>query len=172
MLLKSEKISLRALEPEDIDLLYAWENDTMLWEVSHTQAPFSRHLLQEYLATAHLDIYTTKQLRLVIQNSEEEVVGLVDLFDFEPYHLRAGVGILIHADFQNFGYATEALGVLKNYAQKAFGLHQLYANIQEKNTKSLTLFQKQGFEVVGCKKDWLKTFDGWENELILQCVFE
>ncbi len=170
MLLKSERIALRALEPEDVDLLYAWENNTMLWEVSHTQTPFSRHLLREYLATAHLDIYTTKQLRLVIQNTDEQVIGLIDLFDFEPYHLRAGVGIFIHTDFQNSGYAAEALQLLKSYAQEALGLHQLYANIQEKNEKSLALFQKQGFEVIGLKKDWLKTFSGWENELLLQCM--
>ncbi len=144
MLLKSELISLRALEPEDIDLLYAWENDTALWEVSHTRTPFSKHLLKEYLKTSYLDIYTIKQLRLVIQDAENRPVGLLDLFDFEPYHQRAGVGILVHRDF--------------------------FANIQEKNTKSLALFQKQGFEIIGLKKDWLKTAEGWENELTLQYI--
>ncbi len=170
MLLKGELISLRALEVEDIDLLYAWENDTALWEVSHTQTPFSKHLLKEYLKTSYLDIYTIKQLRLVIQGAENEPVGLLDLFDFEPYHQRAGVGILVHRDFQNSGYASEALKLLKEYAKNRLGLHQLFANIQEKNTKSLALFQKQGFEIIGLKKDWLKTADGWENELSLQYI--
>ncbi len=170
MLLQGQKTSLRALEKEDIELLYQWENDTMLWEVSHTQAPFSRHLLTEYLATSHLDIYTTKQLRLVIQNEQKKPIGLLDLFDFEPYHQRAGVGIFIHRDYQNSGYATETLGILKEYVRQCLGLKQLYANIQEKNTKSLALFEKQGFVIVGLKRDWLKTFSGFENEFLLQCI--
>ncbi len=170
MLLESKLIALRALEPKDIDLLYSWENDTKFWEVSHTQTPFSRYLLEKYLETVHLDIYTTKQLRLVIENTAKSPIGLLDLFDFEPFHKRAGVGILVHNDFQNLGYASEALRLLRNYAKKNLGLHQLYANIQEKNTKSLALFEKQGFEIIGLKKDWIKTVDGWENEITLQCI--
>ncbi len=170
MLLKTEKISLRALELEDVDLLYAWENDTLLWEVSHTQTPFSKHTLREYVRVAHYDIYTTKQLRLVIQNEEETVVGLIDLFEFDPYHLRAGVGIVINKKYEERGYASEALKLLKVYVKQMLGLHQLYANIQSKNKRSLALFQKQGFAVVAVKKDWLKTPDSWEDEILLQCL--
>ncbi len=170
MLLKSERISLRALEPKDIDLLYAWENDTSLWEVSHTQTPFSRRSLQEYVRVSHYDIYTTKQLRLIIQNEEETVVGLVDLFDFDPYHLRAGVGILVNKKYEGKGYASEALKTLKVYVKEILGLHQLYANIQQKNKRSLALFEKQGFTIVAIKKDWLKTPDSWEDEVLLQCL--
>lgn len=170
MLLEGENIILRALEPSDIDLLYSWENDTMLWEVSHTQAPFSKHLLKQYLDVAHHDIYTTKQLRLVIENREKQAVGLVDLFDFEPFHLRAGIGIFVHKNAENLGYASEALSLLKQYALKVLGMHQLYANIQAKNEKSLVVFQKQGFVVSGVKKEWLKSLDGWEDEVLLQCI--
>lgn len=170
MLLQSQTVSLRALEPEDIALLYAWENDTMLWEVSNTKEPFSKHVLQQYLQMAQHDIYTIKQVRLVIENAAHTPVGLIDLFDFEPYHLRAGVGIFIHKKFENQSYASESLKILKEYAVKTLGLHQLYANIQAKNTKSLALFQKQGFKICATKKDWLKTFQGWEDEILLQCI--
>lgn len=170
MLLEAENTSLRALELKDINLLYGWENDTMLWEVSNTKAPFSKHSLQQYLEVAHYDIYTTKQLRLVIQNKHQIPVGLIDLFDFEPYHLRVGVGIFVHKDFENKGHASEALGLLKKYAAQVLGLHQMYANIQNKNEKSLALFQKQGFVPVAIKRDWLKTAAGWENEVFLQCL--
>lgn len=170
MLLEAENTSLRALEPEDIDLLYSWENDTMLWEVSNTKTPFSKHLLKQYMEVAHHDIYTTKQLRLVIQDKQQTPVGLIDLFDFEAYHLRAGVGVFINKKFENKGHASEAIQLLKDYAFQVLGLHQLYANIQQKNEKSLALFEKQGFVLTSTKKDWLKTVDGWENELFLQCI--
>lgn len=169
MLLEGENSTLRALEPQDIDLLYSWENDTELWEVSHTKTPFSKHILQQYLKVAHHDIYTTKQLRLVVQNKSDMPVGFIDLFDFDPYHLRAGVGVFIHKKFENQGYASEALSILKKYAKEVLGLHQLYADVQEKNIQSLALFEKQGFVKIAVKKDWLKIKEGcFENEILLQ----
>ena len=92
------KIKLRPLEPADIDLLYQWENDLSIWEISNTKTPFSKHVLAQYIVEAAKDIYETKQLRLIIQNENLEAVGAIDLFDFDPYHLRAGVGVLIHSN--------------------------------------------------------------------------
>lgn len=90
-------IRLRALEPEDLECLYKWENDMDLWEVSDTLTPFSLFTLKKYIETCHLDIYTTKQLRLMIERVDtNERIGLVDLYDFDPYHQRAGIGIMIH----------------------------------------------------------------------------
>ncbi len=165
------KITLRPLEPDDIDLLYKWENDLEIWEVSNTKTPFSRHILAQYINESAKDIYETKQLRLIIQNEKEEAVGAVDLFDFEPYHQRAGVGILIHkTEDRNQGFASDALIALSAYALEVLGLKQLYANITEDNKGSIHLFEKAGFIHNGTKKDWIKTFNGWKNELFFQKI--
>ncbi len=165
------KITLRPLEPGDMDLLYTWENDIEIWEVSNTKTPFSKHILAQYLIEAAKDIYETKQLRLIIQNENSEPVGAVDLFDFEPYHQRAGVGILIHKkEDRNMGYATDALTALSNYALEVLGMKQLFANITEDNTSSIHLFEKAGFKQTGLKKDWVKTFSGWKDELFFQKI--
>ena len=95
-LLKNHIIKLRALEPEDIDILYRWENDTDVWKVSNTIAPFSKYILRQFIENQKYDIYETKQLRLIIEALEtQKPVGTIDLFDIDPYNLRAGVGILI-----------------------------------------------------------------------------
>ena len=127
------KITLRALEPEDIELLYRWENNLEIWEVSNTKTPFSKYILAQYLKESAKDIYELKQFRMVIQDENTEPLGTVDLFDFEPYHLRAGVGILIHnKNDRKKGYATDTLMALSNYALNVLGLKQLYANILKK----------------------------------------
>ena len=167
--LKYGKISLRPLETEDIELLYQWENNMKIWNVSNTRTPFSKYILAEYIKESFKDIYETKQLRLIIQNENLEPVGAVDLFDFDPYHMRAGIGILIHdAKNRNHGYATDALNVIFSYALEVLGLKQLYANISAKNVVSIHLFEKAGFEKTGTKKNWLKTVKGWEDEVFLQ----
>lgn len=167
------KISLRPLEPSDIDLLYKWENNLKIWEVSNTKTPFSKHIMAQYIMEAAKDIYETKQLRLIIQNEKEEAVGAVDLFDFEPYHLRAGVGVLIHNKTdRNKGYAKDALQALSNYATEILGLRLLYANITEDNTNSIQLFEKSGFKKSGIKKDWIKTINGWKDEILFQKMLD
>lgn len=83
--LTGHTIYLRALEPEDLDFIYALENNETVWEVSNTQTPYSRFLIRQYLENAHQDIYEAKQLRLAIcLNETGETIGLIDIFDFDP----------------------------------------------------------------------------------------
>ncbi len=162
---------LRALEPEDLDFLYALENDTAIWEISNTLKPYSRAVLKEYLQNAHRDIFEVKQLRLCVCNTKEERIGLVDLFDFDPRHRRAGIGIIIlNPTDRNKGVGAEALQLLMDYSFTVLELHQVYANILEDNLASIHLFEKLGFEKVGVKKEWIRWGDGFKNELIYQKI--
>ncbi|MFW5916403.1 MAG: GNAT family N-acetyltransferase, partial [Bacteroidota bacterium] len=98
-------------------------------------------------------------------------IGSVDLFEIDNFHQKAGIGILIHkGKYRNRGYAAQALNVMIRYAFDVLLLHQLYCNIDEDNEASLKLFKKMGFQVTGNKKDWIRTKDGWKNELFLQLI--
>jgi len=134
--LKGLQIYLRALEPEDLEFIYKVENDERIWEVSATQTPYSKFLIKQYLGNAHQDIYEAKQLRLVIcKTNTNEIVGLIDLYDFNPTHRRAGLGILIlnEAD-RGKGFGKEALKLMLQYGKTHLHLHQLYATIAEDNS--------------------------------------
>jgi len=81
------------MERKILELLYQWENNGSVWSVSGTVTPFSRFTLEKFIATAHDDIYTTKQLRLMIDLSEKDEegetvdvrsIGCIDLFEFDP----------------------------------------------------------------------------------------
>ena len=169
-LLEHDHIYLRALETEDLELLYKWENNPDHWIVSNTLIPFSKYSLAKYIETASQDIHESKQLRLIIVRKDtEEAIGAIDLFDFDPKNLRAGIGILI-ADKKNRnkGFASEALEVLISYAGKVLLLKQLYCNITENNETSLKLFIARSFVITGKKINWIKTPKGWLTEYFLQ----
>lgn len=169
--LKGKKILLRALEPEDLEFLYAIENDETFWEVSQTNTPFSKYILKLYLENAHLDIYEAKQLRLIVEeNTSKNQVGMIDLFDFDAKNQKAAVGILIHNTYQQKGFAKEALQLLINYAFSVLNLHQLYANITAENTKSIRLFEDTNFKKAGIKKDWIYTNNGFKDEILYQLI--
>jgi diamine N-acetyltransferase len=171
-MLKNNILILRALEPEDVDILYQWENDMQMWNVSDTLTPFSKYILNQYIQNSHLDIFQLKELRLVVELIEtKKPIGLIDLFDFDPYHSRAGVGILIYSgEDRKKGLASSALDLFINYAFRTLGLHQLYCNIAADNQISLKLFQSYGFEIIGVKKDWRKSTNGWVDEYVLQLI--
>ena len=171
-MINDDIIRLRALEPEDLEYLYKWENDMDMWEVSNTLTPFSVYMLKKYIENSHLDIYTTKQLRLMVELIETNTpVGLVDLYDFDPYHQRAGIGIMIHnSEHQKKGYATSAIRLLIDYCFETLGLNQVYSSVPSSNIGSRRLFEKLGFVQTGYRKDWLRRGNGWEDILYFQLL--
>jgi diamine N-acetyltransferase len=169
--LKGNTTYLRVLEREDLDFLESVENDESLWEVSGTLKPFHRYILKQYLKQAQLGIFKAKQLRLVICTIKTDTsIGFIDLFDFDPQHKRAGIGIVIASNNRGKGFAKDALKILIKYCFKTLELHQLYANILEDNTISLKLFKNQNFEIVGLKKDWNHYKNTFKNEWLLQLL--
>lgn len=168
--LKGKNIKLRALEPDDLDFLYQLENDTKVWEISGTTAPYSRHVLKYYLDNAHRDIYEVKQLRLCICNNKNLVIGLIDLFDFDPNNKRVGLGIVIIEGERKKGAGSEAIGMLCDYAFSVLDVRQVYVNVVADNTLSLNLFKKMGFMEVGTKKDWIFSKGKYKDELLLQKI--
>lgn len=168
-MLTGEKIILRALEPEDLEILYRWENDPENWAVTNTFIPFSKETLKNYIGSIK-DIYTDKQFRFVIETiADKKPVGLIDFFEFDPFHLRAGIGILIaEKEERGKGFASESLKLAARYAKDTLGLKMLFCNITETNQNSLLLFKNNGFEFCGIKKDWFRNKDKWENELMMQ----
>jgi len=172
-MIQKSNLVLRAPEPNDLDLLYNWENNMLIWRVSNTKTPFSKYQLEQYIKSSSLDIYQTKQLRLMIdieENNIIETVGMIDIFDFEPYHNRAGLGIMINEKWRSKGIATKALRLFINYATSELGIHNLYCNIEPDNEASLNLFISSGFEQTGRKKEWLKTQNGYKDELMFQFI--
>lgn len=163
---------LRALEPEDLEFLYQVENDESLWEVSNTQAPFSKYLLKQYIENAHLDIYEVKQLRLVIMCSTFQIpVGFIDLFDFDPKNERVGLGIVIASDQQRkLGFGKEALSLLIDYVFEYLNVYQIFVNISEDNAISINLFSNFGFEKIGVKKAWNKVGNVRKDEALYQLI--
>ncbi len=162
---------LRALEIEDIEAMYGWENDTEVWRVSGSVAPFSRNVLRRLIDEQQFDIYATRQMRLVIECATSgEAVGAVDLFEFDPHHRRAGVGIIVAPPYRRRGYALDALLTLERYAKEVLMLHQLWCSAGADNKASLSLFAKAGYAECGRRREWILSSDGATDEVLMQKI--
>jgi diamine N-acetyltransferase len=169
VLLENGKLRLRAVEPEDLDRLYAWENDPHLWVVGNTRNPYSRYILKQYISQSDKDIYESKQLRLMmVSKMTGETVGTVDLFDFDVHNSRIALGLFVDGAFQGKGFAKESLHLIEEYVFNYLKINMLYVHIAENNTASISLFEQENFEKTGILKSWIKTTEGFENTVLFQ----
>ena len=169
-LLQRNGYKLRAPEPEDLVCMMQFENTTSLWELSNTTGPYSRFYLKQYIETNQNNLYEDKQLRLMIENPGKQVVGIIDLCNFDPFHHRAEVGIVIAASYQGQGIGELALSLLKEHSFDFLGIHQLYAYIDVTNEPCRKLFKKCGFEECAYLKDWMRTGKNFRNVVVVQCI--
>lgn len=169
---KTVRIVLRAMEPADIDAIYSWENNPSLWGVSAAHQPFSRQALQRFIdESSGLDIYASRQLRLMACDGSE-TVGCVDLYDFDPYHRRAGIGIMVDGRLRHRGYGAAMLAAVEEFARQHLALHQLYSVVANDNHHSISLFGKAGYAPGGTLKEWTFADGRWVDATMYQKIIE
>lgn len=169
--LENNILYLRAPEPEDLEILYEWENDTDVWKYGSAISPYSKYILKQYLIDAQTDIFQSKQLRFMIAlKQEQSTVGTIDLYDFDALNSRCGVGVYIDPTYRNNEYAKIALNILESYAFHFLNINQLYAIIPESNKASLQLFFGCNFSETGVLQQWISSEKGYENAIIVQKI--
>ena len=166
-----KQVHLRAIEPEDLDMLYRVENDVKLWNVGITNVPYSRYALHDYVANASGDIYTDHQVRLIVENAEKQVVGIADIVDFDASNRRAEIGLVIEQPFRGQGYGLSAMRELERYALDVLHLHQLIAYVDLRNEASFHLFKTMGYQESVRIKDWLYDGREYHDAVMMQLVF-
>ena len=163
-------VNLRAMEPCDIDAIYRWENDPSVWGVSMSHQPFSRYALSRFIdENSGSDIYASRQLRLMA-DSGGTTVGCIDLYDFDPYHRRAGVGLLVDSRMRRQGFGMAMLKALETFAVDHLEMHQLHCVVAADNEASIALFTKVGYAQCGVLHDWVASAGKWLDALSFQRI--
>ena len=170
-LLKNNVLHLRALEPEDLEALYKWENDTDVWRFGSAMSPYSKYILKQYIANAQTDIFESKQLRFMIDLHDEQcAIGTIDIYNFDALNSRCGVGIYIDPNYRKCGFAKQAIALLENYVFSFLKINQLYAVIPKSNKASLQLFKSKGFSKSGNLQQWIAQNGEYEDAIIVQKI--
>lgn len=146
-------MTLRPLEPEDLDLLFRIENSPALWTTNGGNHPVSRYALKQYIASA-LDIYECGEMRMVIMSDTGTAAGVIDLTHFSPLHAKAEISLALLEEYRGAGLAQKALKSLETWAIDNLRIHTLYAQILPSNTASLRLFTKSGYKETALLPDW------------------
>lgn len=169
--LEKEGIKLRAPEPEDLEVMFKFENSTEVWEMSNTTGPYSRFQLKQYIEQSQNDLFADRQLRLMIENEAGQVVGIMDVCYYDPLHNRAEVGIMVDKVYRRQGIGIKALSLLEKHCFHYLGIHQLFAYIAVGNLPCRRLFAACGYKESAVLKDWMHTWGGsYADVLIVQKI--
>ena len=157
-------------EPNDADNIYRWENDMQVWRDSETRVPFSMRQIEQFLLNNN-DLVSEQQLRLMVEDTQNGAqVGCIDLYDYDEFNSRAGIGILIDEKYRGQGYAKNAIKLLLEYCFNTLLLNQIYILVLATNVESMLLFESLGFERCGVRKQWYKTADGFIDQVEYQYI--
>lgn len=172
-MIASNDLRLRAAEPEDLELAYQLENDTTLWEHGSTTVPLSHFTLKQFLESNTADIFADRQVRMTIERQEAEgewtPVGFADLFNFDPRHNRAEIGLALLPVFRHRNIGERAVALLIDYAS-IIGLHSIYAIISEENKKASHTFERLGFAASAQLCDWLWNGTSYVGAVVWQKI--
>ncbi|MBQ9311846.1 MAG: GNAT family N-acetyltransferase [Bacteroidales bacterium] len=172
--MQEEKIIMRALEPEDAEKIYEWENDSEQWNNGVNTRFFSLVGIKEYIFNQQNDdIFSSCQTRNIIElqnDTKKEIIGCVDLYDIDAKNSKAGIGIYIQKEKRGQGYAKKSISLLEQYASNTLCLYQLYAFVSENNVVSQSLFASLGYNKTVELKDWVRIGKKFENVIVYQKI--
>ncbi|QES90307.1 GNAT family N-acetyltransferase [Rhizosphaericola mali] len=105
---------------------------------------------------------------LVIENEDQNVIAWVSFQSFygrSAYNKTAEISIYIDPAFRGKGLGKRILNDMKLQAPQ-YGIETILAFIFQHNVPSMTLFQKQGFEIYGNLPE-VAELDGIKRSLII-----
>lgn len=164
------KIEIRDTREEDASFILDIENNKEIWKVSHTTEAFDIKDIEVFISGNSIGGINGGQKRWMITKNSE-VCGCIDLFDYDKKNKRAGIGIVVHPDYQNQGIAGKALELFVKFCKQELQLHQLYCTILADNPFSIKLFESCGFIKTGERKEWTFYQEEYFDEFFYQLIF-
>lgn len=166
-------IILRAPEPEDLDVMMDIENDPELWEhSSENTGPYTRFQMKQYISGNTNDIYTDRQLRLMIVLPKGDVAGIVDVFDFDLRNNRAELGIVVLPEYRGMKIGQSALQLMEEHCFNFLGIHQIYAYVRYDNIAGRKVFLSRGFEETAVIKSWIRRGQQYYDVCLFQKIVD
>jgi len=165
--LKGQSTYLRELRLSDVnDRYYSWLADPLV-----NQYLESRFALQSLESIRHF--VESRQgkgdefLFAICRREGDRHIGNIKLGPVDWHHRHAHVGLLIgERDCWGKGHATEAIGLVCEFAFRRLNLNRLQAGAYLPNQGSIKAFERSGFQREGLQKEHF-LFDGEYVDAVL-----
>lgn len=155
--LRTARLDLRAIDTGDIDALFSIFSEPQVMRY-WSRGPYSSpEELQSYFEKTQQAFIEQSQLRWGLVSREDgRVIGVCSLYAIDAGNLRADIGYILHREAWGQGLMQEALTAIFDYAFEVMSLRRIEADIDPRNTASIAVLEKLGFQREGLLKErWL-----------------
>lgn len=170
-MLRGDKVLLRALERDDLELLCKWWNDP---EIALAMGG-RRHVssIEETEAWFEGELGKTEPgegRTFGIADLQGHLLGTVRYGAFDPCDRACDVSLYLgESENRNKGYGTAALGVLLDYLFADLGLNRVRLYVHHENAGAIRCYEKVGFVREGvCRQ--MRYFAGRFHDFVLMSV--
>ena len=164
-----ERIYLRPLEKEDLDLCLRWVNDPAITATLTVRFPMSRGQEESWLLSHYKD-RSDLPLAIVIEDGDEHI-GNCGLHRIDYVNRNAEFGIMIgEADQWGKGYAPEAARLIVDYGFKQLGMHRIFLHVYSHNERAIKAYRKVGFVDEGTLRESYFRDGRYHDDLIMSIL--
>lgn len=163
---QTERLTLRPLREEDVDVILAYRNDPSVAEYQDWDLPVTRERVQRNVDShAGWTDITPGEPRQIGIELDGELIG--DLYvALDEHGGVAEIGFTLRSDYQGKGYAFEAAEAVTRDLIERLGCHRIFAQLSPRNQRSARLLEKLGMHVesLAPKSFWCR--GAWDDNLV------
>jgi RimJ/RimL family protein N-acetyltransferase len=167
MNIKGKKVTLRAIEEKDLELLHKWSNDP---EINYMLGGwhFPSSLQDQMSWFKSLSVNSTNQ-RFAIDTEELGLIGMANLVSINWKDKNAFHGMLLgDKDMRGKGYGVDTIMAMSKFAFEELGLERMDGSMISFNEASIGVYTKKcGWKIEGEKKNAYFRKNQWWNQIIV-----
>ena len=162
-----DKVTLRAIERRDLEILHKWSNDPEITKMLGGWH-FPSSMPDQEVWFERLSFSSLNQ-RFAIETQDLGIIGTANLVDITWKDRNAFHGMLLgDKDIRRKGYGTDTIKTITRYAFEELGLMRLDGNMVSYNEPSIRVYtEKCGWKVEGTKKQfWFRNNQWWDQVIV------
>ena len=147
---QSDRIRLRAVEPDDWEVFYAWnQDDEMARGLDRIWFPQSREAVRRWAAEASVRRPDNDAFHWVIEDLAGTILGSISTHDCDRRNGTFAYGVNILPEHRRRRYASEAIRVVLRYYFQELGYQKVTVQVHAFNDASIGLHERLGFQREG-----------------------
>ncbi|WP_422124594.1 GNAT family N-acetyltransferase [Planococcus sp. X10-3] len=174
--MRGEKVQLHFLMMKDAEekLRLELENKTFFEEFSviNSEDFYTLLMQKEVIIQSAENREAGREYNFgIFENGTDKLVGTINLFRILRGPLQSAIiGYAVDKNYNGKGYATEAIGLMVDYAFKELGLHRIEAGVMPHNTPSIRALEKAGFEREGIARKNVQINGKWQDHVVMAII--
>ena len=167
-MIAGQKITLRAIEKRDVEVLRNWRNHPEMRKYLFSHMPVSEIQQAGWYERSASD---TRNQILMVDDPTGQTVGYVQLSRIDYKNRSVEIGGHLSPEAQGQGYGRDAFHTLMRFAFRQMNMHRVSLEVFDFNDRAIALYKKLGFHEEGRLRDAVFQ-DGRYYDIVVMSILE